>query len=266
MNTAKKALVTGASRGIGKAIALELASRGCEVGLHYHHSRAEAEEVARIISEAGGLCYLFQADLADHSSLIQMGSEAWDTMKGIDYLVNNAGVSFKKHFLEVELDELDVFLNVNLKGTFVLTQLIAKKMIAHNIEGSIYTITSVNGIRPGLGFSAYGASKGALEIMMQAAALELAPHNIKVNTVALGAIRTDINATVWQDPELLKSVNEGIPLNRFGEPNEIASVIADLLKSGSYLTGSTIVLDGGLLLMRGYGKPEKFDQDNAHKA
>lgn len=175
----------------------------------------------------------------------------------IDYLVNNAGISYKKHFLETAISDLDVFYHINFKATFLLTQTIANKMIKNDIQGGIYTVTSVNGIRPGIGLASYGASKAALEIVMKGAALELAPYGINVNTIAVGAVRTDINMDVLQNPELSETINQGIPLKRFGEPEEIASVITDLVRSGSYMTGSTIVIDGGLLLMRGYGKPEK---------
>lgn len=141
-----------------------------------------------------------------------------------------------------------------------LTQTIAAKMVDANIEGSIVSITSVNGITPGLGLSAYGASKGALETLMKGVAVELAPHNIKVNTIAVGAVETDMNAAVRENAALMKEVNEGIPLGRFGQPEEIAGVVADILASGSYLTGSAITLDGGLLLMRGYGKPKRYEK------
>ena len=134
-------------------------------------------------------------------------------------------------------------------------------MVANDYPGSILTITSVNALRPGLGLSAYGASKGALESVMKGIALELAPHNISVNTIAVGAIETDINAAVWTNPELLKEITEGIPMNRFGKPEEVASVVCDLFASGSYLTGSSLTLDGGLLLMRGYGKNKRYEKE-----
>ena len=131
-------------------------------------------------------------------------------------------------------------------------------MVEQDIQGTVLTITSVNALRPGQGLSAYGASKAALEAVMKSIALELAPHGIMVNTVAVGAIETDINAGVWQNPELLKEITDGIPLNRFGQPEEVAAIVSDLLASGSYLTGSSITFDGGLLLMRGYGKSKPY--------
>ena len=247
----KKALVTGASRGIGKAIALQLAKEGAEVVIHYQKNRDEADKVARKIRENGGFCHVMQADFFDCKQALKLGEEAWKRLGAIDFLINNAGVSYKKHFLDTTTEDVDYFINVNLKSTLLLTQTIARKMVEGKVEGSIYTITSINGIQPGVGFSAYGATKGALETLMKGVALELAPHNIKVNTFAVGAVETDINAAVWQDAEKVNVVNSHIPIGRFGKTEEVASVLCDLLSSGSYITGSTIKIDGGWLLKSG---------------
>ena len=248
----KKALVTGSSRGIGKATALKLSAEGAEVVIHFNQNKKEAEAVVAAIQKAGGKAHLLQADLFDPLQAIKLGEEAWDILGSIDFLVNNAGVSYKKHFLDTTSDDVDYFTNINFKSTLLLTQTIAKKMVKANVEGSIYTITSINGIQPGVGFSVYGATKGALETLMKGVALELASHNIKVNTLAVGAVETDINVAVWQDAEKQKMVNCHIPLGRFGKAEEVAAVLCDLLSSGSYVTGSTIKIDGGWLLKRGY--------------
>lgn len=250
----KKALVTGASRGIGKAIALRLAAEGCAVVVHFHEDQADAEVVAETIRAGGGAAWVLGADLFNLTQAIQLGEDAWNAAGGLDFLVNNAGISFKKHFLDFSPADFEAFTNVNFRGTAFLTQTVARKMVETGTEGSIYTITSVNGIRPGLGLTMYGATKGALETLMKGAAMELAPHGIKVNTLALGAIDTDMTAPVRENPALLKTVNDGIPMGRFGRPEEVAAVVVDLLASGSYVTGATITIDGGLLLMRGYGK------------
>lgn len=212
----------------------------------------------------GVKAFLLQADLNEVEQAVQLGNNAWEQMGKIHLLVNNAGVSYKKHFFDTTFEDANIFLNVNYKAPFFLTQTIAAKMVEANIEGSIVSITSVNGIRPGLGLSAYGASKAALENLMKGVAIELAPHNIKVNTIAVGAVETDMNVAVHENAALLKAVNEGIPMGRFGQPGEIASVVADILASGSYLTGSTITLDGGLLLMRGYGKPKLYQKPSGN--
>ncbi|NBA85585.1 SDR family oxidoreductase [Emticicia sp. CRIBPO] len=254
----KKALVTGASRGIGRAIALQLAGEGAMVGIHYLENKAEAEALQLEIESMKGKAFVFQADLGDTTQAIQLGHQAWETMGGIDILVNNAGVSYKKHFLDFTEEDVDTFLNINYKGALFLTQTISRYMVESQTEGSIYSVTSVNGLRPGVGQSAYGASKNALDTLMKGVALELAPHQIKVNTIAVGAIETDMTLAARQSPVFLKEVNEGIAMGRFGKAEEVASVIVDLVASGSYMTGATITLDGGLLLMRGYDKPKPY--------
>jgi len=257
--TNKKALVTGASQGIGKAIALRLAEEGCTVVVHYHENLADAEAVAAAVRERGSEAYVVQADLSDIAQAIRLGEEAWEMVGGLDFLINNAAISYKKHFLDVTEADFDAFTNINFKSTTFLTQAVARKMVAQNIAGSIYTITSVNALRPGLGLSVYGSTKGALETLMKGVAMELAPHGIRVNTLAVGAIETELTRPVRENPELLKEVNEGIPAGRFGLPEEVAAVLVDLLASGSYVTGASVTIDGGLLLMRGYGKPGRYE-------
>ena len=254
----KKALVTGASKGIGKAIVLQLAKEGAEVVIHYNKNKEEAEIICNDISNAGGKAHVLQADLFDMNQAINLGVGAWEIMGGIHFLINNAGVSYKKHFLDTTIEDIDYFTNINFKSTLLLTKVIAKKMVLSNTAGSIYTITSVNGIQPGVGFSVYGATKGALETLMKGVALELAPHDIKVNTLVLGAIENDINAAVWQNPEKLKTVTDHIPMHRFGKPEEVANIVCNLLSDDSYLTGSTIKIDGGWLLKTGYQNPKRY--------
>lgn len=258
----KKALVTGSSRGIGKAIAEQLASEGAEVIIHYHKEKEAAMAVMEKIRKEGGRVHLLQADLMNINEAIQLGEAAWDLLNGIDFLVNNAGVSYKKHFLNATIGDVDYFTGINFKGTLFLTQSIAKRMVRDHIRGSIYTITSINGIQPGIGFTVYGATKGALETLMKGIALELAPYDIKVNTIAVGGIETDINATVWKDSEKLQKVNENIPFGRLGKPEEIASLLCGLLHSNSYMTGNTIIVDGGWLLKHGYEVLSKYKIGN----
>lgn len=254
----KNALVTGSSRGIGRAIALRLAREGCTVVVHYHENRDEAETVADQIRSGGGTAHVLQANFTDVQQVIRLGEEAWAATGGLDILINNAGVSGRQHFLSLTEADFDQFSTVNFKSTTFLTQTVARRMVETGREGSIYTITSVNGIRPAVGLTLYGATKGALETLMKGVAQELATHNIRVNTLAVGAVETDMTAAVRQDPDALRRVNEGIPMGRFGQPDEIAAVVVDLVASGSYLTGASITIDGGLLLMRGYGKPEPY--------
>ena len=254
----KKALITGASGGIGKAIALQLAAEGAAVIIHYYHDEAAAKQVADAIVLLGGQANILKASLEIPGEAVALAENAWNVYDGIDFLINNAGVSYKKHFLDYTMADVDHFVNINFKGTLFLTQTIARKMIENKVQGSIYSITSINGIQPGVGQSVYGASKGAVEILMKGVALELAPHNIKVNTLAVGAVQTDLNADVWQDAEKLELVNNNIPMQRMGQPEEIAAVVCNLLAAGSYMTGSTITIDGGWLLKHGYQAPKPY--------
>ncbi|MCE6991263.1 SDR family NAD(P)-dependent oxidoreductase [Dyadobacter sp. CY323] len=258
----KKALVTGANRGIGRAVVLQLVQEGCEVGIHFLNNKEEAEDLAALVRSQNGIAHVFQADIADLTQVKTLAEEAWEAMSGIDFLVNNAGVSHKKLFLDTTEQDVDLFMDTNFKGTFFLTQSIARSMVKNEVEGAIYTITSVNGIRPGIGQSTYGASKSALETLMRGVALELAPHQIKVNTIAAGAIETDMTREARENPAAFQEINEGIAMGRFGLADEVAAVLVNLLVSGSYLTGESITVDGGLLLMRGYGKPKPY-QDNS---
>lgn len=256
--TNKKILVTGASRGIGKAIALQLGMEGAEVFVHYHEDVKEAEEVKNKIINSGGIAHSGSADLGNVSAVRELADLVWRSMGRVDCLVNNAGVSYKKHFLDATEEDVDHFTSINFKGTLFLTQAITRKMVHEKIEGNIATITSINGLQPGVGLSIYGASKGALETLMKGVALELAPHNIRVNTFAVGAIKTLMTEGTWKEEERHKLVTANIPLGRLGEAEEIAAVICDLMLSGTYMTGATIRLDGGWMLKQGYATPKPY--------
>ncbi|WP_256009055.1 SDR family NAD(P)-dependent oxidoreductase [Desertivirga xinjiangensis] len=256
----KKALVTGATSAIGKAIVLGLARAGVNIAAHYYNEQDAAQELAEEVRAAGAKIELFSADFRDSEAAARLGVEAWRCMNGLEILINNAGVSYKRQFLDASTEDLDLFTSVNFKSTLLLTRQIAEKMVAGGTKGSIYTVTSVNGIQPSPGFSIYGATKGALEVLMKGAALELARHGIRINTIAPGAVQSDNNIAVWQDPEALSALNEYIPLNRMGQPEEVASVILALLSSDSYLTGTTIRIDGGWLNRAGFQAPNKYSQ------
>jgi len=258
----RTALVTGASRGIGKAIALELGKNGINVIVNYVKNKAEAVKVVSELKQAGSNATMIQADLGSVEDVLRLSEEAWNAFGKIDYLINNAGVAITKHILDVTLDDFEWLNSINFRGTFLISQLIARKMVENQVEGSIYTLTSINGIQPGVGKSVYGATKGALETLMKGIALDLAPHNIRVNTLVVGAIETDMNAVVFQDPELQKRVESGIPVGRIGKPQEVAKMVAAILLNDSYMTGSAITIDGGWLLKHGYANPSKYIKKN----
>lgn len=185
--------------------------------------------------------------------------EAWEAFGRIDILVNNAGITMKKHILDTTLEDFEQLWRINVQGPFLATREIARQMVFSGIQGRIMTVTSVNALRPGFGHSVYGGTKGALETMMKGIALDLSPHGILVNTLAVGAVETDMNAAVLNDPETLKAVENGIPLGRMATPQEIATLTCALISSqAQYMTGSTILVDGGLTMMRGYAHPQPY--------
>ncbi len=247
MDIRKKILITGASRGIGSAVALRLAADGHEVGIHYGSSEAAARDVAGQVRSQGGVAHLFQADFDDPEQAARLGYMAWETMGGIDVLINNAGVSYKREALAATLADMQHFMRVNYLATVMLTQAVAERQVAAGTRGSIFSMTSVNAIQPGKGLSAYGASKSALETYMKGAAVELASHGIRVNTLVVGAIQTDMNEEVWRDPIRLETVEKRIPLGRLGQTEEVAALVAALVLADAYLTGTSIRIDGGWL-------------------
>ena len=255
----KIALVTGGSRGIGKAIALELGDKGIDVIINYVRNKEDAEIVVDELTQMGRRACAIQADMGKVDDVLRLGDVAWNTFGKIDYLINNAGISLTKHILDCTLEDFESLNNVNFRGTFLLSQFIARKMVECQIQGSIYTLTSINAILPGVGKALYGATKGALETMMKGMALDLSPHSININTLAVGAIETDMTAAVIKDQDFLKRVEAGIPLSRLGKPEEVARVVVALLTTGTYMTGSTITIDGGWLIKNGYAIPYKYN-------
>ena len=243
----KKILITGASRGIGRALALSLAEQGHHIGLHYGSDKVNALSVAEEIRQLGGTVQVFQADFDNPHSATTLAESAWSQMGLVDVLINNAGISYKLDLVNASLEDMQHFLRINYLSAVLLTQAIASKQIAAGIYGSIFSMSSVNAVQPGRGLSAYGASKAALETYMKGAAVELAAYGIRVNTLLIGAIQTDMNAAVWKDPQKLSQVEKRIPLGRLGQPGEVAAIVSALIGTDAYMTGSSIRIDGGWL-------------------
>jgi NAD(P)-dependent dehydrogenase (short-subunit alcohol dehydrogenase family) len=258
----KKVLVTGASRGIGRAIALEVAKLGADVAVHYSSSKQKAEELARAIEKTGRKAVCLGGNWVDPRNVEEVGEKAWEALGHIDILVNNVGINIKKHVLDFSVEEFDKLFQVNLRGAYLISRLIGKKMVQTGIEGQLFTVTSVNAVKPGTGLSLYGGTKAALDLIMKGFALELAPHNIRVNTLQVGPVETDMNEPVLNNPDLLNSVLNGIPLHRMATPEEIAGLVCALISQrGSYMTGSSVLVDGGLLLLKGYSPPKPYGSD-----
>jgi glucose 1-dehydrogenase len=247
----KIALVTGASSGIGKAIALEMGRRGASVVVNYIGKSDAAEQVVKSIQQEDGTAIAVQADVSKKSDVAGMVEEAISKFGRLDVLVNNAGIEKETPFLEKSEEEWDRIIGVDLKGVFLCAQMAARQM-AKNGRGTIINISSVHEDLPFPGYAAYCAAKGGLRMLCRDLALELAKHQINVVNVAPGAINTPINEKTFADPEKKLALKREIPLGRVGEPSEVANLVCFLASDdASYITGTTVVIDGGLMHQTG---------------
>ncbi len=241
------ALVTGGSRGIGRAIALRLAREGARVAIDFVAHIREAEEVIAQLKDLGVQTACIQADVSNADSARTLVREAARALGKVDVVVNNAGVEKYAPFWDITEADYDKVLGVNLKGAFFIAQEFARQHIASKSAGKIINISSVHEVLPFPGFAPYCLAKGALGMLTRTLAIELAPFGITVNGVAPGAIETDINQSVLRDPELTSALLAKIPLRRMGKPDEVAGIVAFLASSeADYVTGSTYFVDGGL--------------------
>lgn len=240
------AIVTGGNNGIGRACCVALAAAGFDIGLTWHDDEERAQSALREISEHGRRAEACYADLHDAEASARTIGELAETLGGIDALVNNAGYGSDTPFVEMSLEEWRGVLDVDLTGTFACTQAAAKRMIAQGRGGRIVTVTSVHEHIPLRGSAPYTTSKHGLGGLTKVAALELAEHGITVNAIAPGQIATRMTGQEDQEPE----PSDGIPLGRAGYAAEIAAGVVFLASEGaSYVTGASLVIDGGLSLI-----------------
>lgn len=239
----KVALVTGASRGLGKAIALELAAQGARVTVNYLKSAAPAKEVVQQIISRGGTAAAVQADITSLPEVEKMVDGLYEQCGRIDILVNNAGVTRDELLLSMTPEDWEMVIKTNLGGLFNCTKAVAKYMMVQK-SGRIINISSVAGERGGRGQSNYAASKGGINAFTRSVAMELAPKKVTVNAVAPGVVETEMSSTVIRRAKDI--ILDSVALKRLGQPEEIAKVVAFLASDdSSYITGEVIRVDGG---------------------
>jgi NAD(P)-dependent dehydrogenase (short-subunit alcohol dehydrogenase family) len=244
----KKALVTGSSRGIGRALAVGMAQEGCSVVVNYHKNRAAAESTASEIEKLGSSVHIVQADVSEIDEISRLIIEAESFLGGIDVLVNNAAVNFYESWDEIGKESWDKTMHTNLRSAFFCSQFAAKGMIQRNAAGSIINLSSTNGTVAEYGVLVYNVSKGGMEMLTKSLALELAPHSIRVNALAPGLIETDANRSFIGEPQFRTHYKRHIPLKRFGTVEDCVGAAVFLAsEESSYITGQSIIIDGGLL-------------------
>ena len=246
MLTGKVAVITGASRGIGRATAIELAKRGAFVIVNYRGSEAAALETVAEIKSAGGDAVCMAWDVSDYAECEKNIKQIIDTFGRIDILVNNAGITRDDLLMKLSEEDFDAVIAANLKGTFCMLHFVSRQMLRQR-SGKIINLASVVGICGNAGQVNYAASKAGVIGMTKSAAKELASRGITVNAVAPGFIKTEMTE-VLKD-EIKNSILEHIPMKAFGETEDIANAVAFLAsEEARYITGQVISVDGGMAM------------------
>lgn len=241
------ALVTGGGRGIGQAVALRLAGEGAAVAV-VDLDLEPATRVAQAIQSAGGEAFGLQADVASRQQVEAILAATLKRYNQVDVLVNVAGIAFDEPFLKITDEHWQKVLDVNLTGVFICSQVVARQMVTKNIEGRIVNIASTNGLVAEVDLAHYNASKFGVVGLTMSMAIDLAPYNIRVNSVCPGLIKTRMTEPFRADPQWTAEYYKKIPLKRFGEPEEVAAAVAYLASTDSgFITGHQLVIDGGQL-------------------
>ena len=242
----KKALVTGASRGIGRGIAEVFADEGADVAVNYVHSSKQAEEVAKSLQAKGRKAIVVQGDVAKRADVEAMIDKAWKELGGIDILVNNAGIETIVPFLELTDDQWTQLVDINLRGAWMCSQVFCRRALAEKRKGSIVHIGSIQAAKVLPGRTHYAPTKLGLEALTRNMSAEMTPLGIRVNCVHPGLIDTDMTEWVMKSPDILPIVLAQISLGRAGQPREIGTVVAFFASDeASYLTGQSVHVDGG---------------------
>jgi glucose 1-dehydrogenase len=249
----KGAIVTGGSRGIGKAIAMAFAREGARVAIDYVGSaQGAAESVVKAIEALGGRAVALQADISQERQVRALVESTRDAFGRLDILVNNAGIEAKHPFLEMPFEVWQKVVAVNLTGVWLCSQIAAREMAAAGKGGRIVNISSIHEDVAMPTNAPYCAAKGGVRMLMRTIAVELAPHGITVNDVCPGAVDTPMDEQVKRDPTELRRLLEEIPLKRMAKPEEVAELCVFLASdAGAYVTGSSYTIDGGMMRRSG---------------
>lgn len=256
----QKALVTGANSGIGKATAIALGRAGADVVVNYVTGEDSAEAVAEEIRRGGVRAYAHCADVSNEEQVKEMFARMVAQLGTIDILINNAGRQKDARFVDMSLADWNAVISVNLTGQFLCAREAVREFLRRGVvpsvscaAGKIICMSSVHERIPWAGHANYAASKGGIMMMMKSIAQEFAPHRIRINSIAPGAIRTPINTAAWSTPEAYKSLMALVPYNRIGEPEDIARTAVWLASDeADYLVGATLFVDGGMTLYPGF--------------
>jgi glucose 1-dehydrogenase len=256
----QKALVTGASSGIGKGIAIGLGHAGADVVVNYLKDRDEAEAIVEDVKRCGANAYAYQADISNEDAVRGMFGDMCEKFGTIDILVNNAGLQKDAAVDEMTLDQWNLVINVNLTGQFLCSREAVREFKSRGVRpevscaaGKIICISSVHDVIPWAGHVNYAASKGGVSLMMKSIAQEVAPWRIRVNAICPGAVRTPINMAAWSTREAFDELMKLVPYKRIGEVEDIARAAVWLASDDAdYVTGLSLYVDGGMTLYPGF--------------
>ncbi|WP_159014862.1 SDR family oxidoreductase [Acidisoma sp. S159] len=254
------ALVTGANSGIGKAVALGLARAGADVVVNYVTNPEAAEEVVHEIEAMGRRSIALKADVSREDEVEKMFADAIAYLGTLHIVVSNAGLQRDAPFDQMTLEQWNTVIGINLTGQFLCTRAATREFKKRGVvpavsqaAGKIICMSSVHQVIPWAGHANYAASKGGVMLLMKTIAQELAPHFIRVNSIAPGAIRTPINTSAWNTPEAYADLMTLVPYKRIGEPDDIARAAVWLVSDAAdYVTGATLFVDGGMTLYPGF--------------
>jgi glucose 1-dehydrogenase len=256
----QKALVTGGSSGIGRAVAIALGGAGADVAVNYRSGEEEAQEVVDAIKGKRSNAVAIQADVSKEDQVQTMYRGMFEAFGTIDILVANAGLQQDARFEEMTLQQWNTVINVNLTGQFLCAREAVREFKRRGVRkeiscaaGKIICMSSVHDVIPWAGHVNYAASKGGVMLMMKSIAQEVAPYRIRVNSISPGAIRTPINRQAWETDEAYAELMKLIPYKRIGEPEDIARAAVWLASDeADYITGTSLYVDGGMTLYPGF--------------